>query len=140
MSKGTGAALVRQPSSRLLRGSNNRRGDLVKALIIGGIAALTIGVVGAVPASATPEQEYRFLQAISSLGSSYGGWPQFLSGIEPVPVGHQVCSALNRGGDPLTPVLRAAGNSKYSGYYANIFAGYAVHHLCPEHTGAVGPV
>jgi hypothetical protein len=106
----------------------------------GGIAALTVGLVGAVPASATPEQEYRFLQAIGSLGSSYASWPQFLSGLEPVPVGYQVCAALDRGGDPLTPVLEAAGDSRYSDYYATIFAGYAVHHLCPVHTGAVGSV
>lgn len=114
--------------------------QVMKRLIIGGIAALTIGLVGAVSASATPEEEYHFLQAIGSLGSSYAGWPQFLSGIEPVPVGYQVCSALDRGGDPLTPVVQAAGDSKYSDYYATIFAGYAVQYLCPEHTGAVGSV
>ncbi|PRC43988.1 hypothetical protein C6A85_000000102530 [Mycobacterium sp. ITM-2017-0098] len=104
------------------------------------VIVVAAGLVGAVPASATPEQEYRFLQSIGSLGSSYASWPQFLSGVEPVPVGHQVCSALDRGGDPLTPVLQAAGDSMYSDYYATIFAGYAVHHLCPEHTGAVGSV
>ena len=112
----------------------------MKKIVIGGLAALTIGLVGAVPASATPEEEYHFLQAIGSLGSDYGGWPQFLSGIEPVPVGYRVCSALDRGGDPLTPVVQAAGDSKYSDYYATIFAGYAVSYLCPEHTGAVGSV
>lgn len=123
------------------RGQQQRcGGGLVKETIIGGISALTIGLVGAFPASATPEQEYSFLQSISSLGSSYADWPQFLSGIDPVPVGYQVCSTLNRGGDPLTPVLHAAGVSDYSGYYANIFAGYAIHHLCPEHSGAVGSV
>ena len=57
-----------------------------------------------------------------------------------MPVGYQVCSALDRGGDPLTPVLQAAGNSNYSDYYATIFAGYAIQYLCPEHTGAVGSV
>lgn len=112
----------------------------MKKLILGGIAVLAIGLVDASPASATPEDEYQFLQAIGSLGSSYASWPQFLSGIEPVPVGYQVCSALDRGGDPLAPVLRAAGESKHSEYYATIFAGYAVQHLCPEHTGAVGSV
>ncbi|KUI17409.1 hypothetical protein AU191_08870 [Mycolicibacterium acapulense] len=112
----------------------------MKKLIFGGIAALTVGLVSAVPASATPEDEYQFLQAIGSLGSSYAGWPQFLSGMEPVPVGYRVCSALDRGGDPLTPVIQAAGSSKYSDYYATIFAGYAVQHLCPEHRGAVGSV
>ncbi|WP_396835441.1 DUF732 domain-containing protein [Mycobacterium sp. ITM-2016-00316] len=90
--------------------------------------------------SATPERDYRFLQAIGSLGSSYTDWPQFLSGMEPVLVGHQVCSALDRGGDPFAPILQAAGDSQYSRYYGNIFAGYAVQHLCPEHTGAVGSV
>jgi hypothetical protein len=94
----------------------------------------------AVPASAAPDDEYQFLQAIGSLGSDYAGWPQFLSGIEPVPVGYEVCSTLDRGGDPLTPVLRAAGDSAYSDYYASIFAGYAIQHLCPEHTGAIGSV
>lgn len=117
-----------------------RGGHLAKELIIGCIVALTIGLVSAASASASPEQEYRFLQAISSLGSSYASWPQFLSGIEPVSVGRQVCSTLDGGGDPIMPVLDAAGDSEYSGYYANIFAGYAVHHLCPEHSGAVGSV
>jgi hypothetical protein len=92
----------------------------------------------AVPASATPQGEYQFLQALGSLGSDYAYWPQFLSGIEPVPVGYQVCSALDRGGDPSAPVLQAAGNTDYSDYYATIFAGYAVQYLCPEHVGAVG--
>jgi hypothetical protein len=113
---------------------------LVKELIVGGIAALSIGLVDAVPASATPAEEYRFLQAIGSLGSDYASWPQFLSGMEPVPVGHQVCSALDRGGDPIAPVLQAAGDSRNSEYYATIFAGYAVQHLCPQHAGAIGSV
>ena len=139
----------RQPGSlarlgarlRPRRGPKQRGGDdLVSKFIIGGIGTIAVGLVYAVPASATPEHEYHFLQAISSLGSSYASWPQFLSGMDPVPVGHQVCSALDRGGDPLTPVLRAAGDSEYSSYYANIFAGYAVQHLCSEHTGAVGSV
>lgn len=93
-----------------------------------------------VAASSTPELDYRFLQAVGSLGSSYTGWPQFLSGMEPVPVAHQVCFALDRGGDPFVPILQAAGNSEYSDYYANIFAGYAIQYLCPEHNGAVGSV
>ncbi|MCT7659142.1 DUF732 domain-containing protein [Mycobacterium deserti] len=104
------------------------------ALVVGG------GVAMVPPASANPEQEYEFLQALGSLGSDYASWPEFLSGIEPVPVGYQVCSALDRGGEPLAPVLQAAGNSPYPDYYAAIFAGYAVGHLCPEHTGKVGPV
>lgn len=120
--------------------SHRRKGHLAKELVTGGVVALAIGLVGAAPASAAPEAEYRFLQSIASLGSSYSGWPQFLSGIDPVPVGYQVCSTLNRGGNPVAPVLRAAGESKYSDYYATIFAGYAVQHLCPEHTGAVGSV
>lgn len=96
-----------------------------------------------VTASPTPELDYRFLQAVGSLGSSYTAytaWPQFLSGMEPVPVAHKVCFALDRGGDPFVPILQAAGNSEYSDYYANILAGYAIQHLCPEHTGAVGAV
>jgi hypothetical protein len=97
-------------------------------------------LIGAVSASATPQEEYQFPQAIGSLGSSYASWPDFLSEMQPVPVAHQVCSTLNRGGDPLAPVLQAAGDSKHADYYATIFAGYAVHHLCPEHTGAVGSV
>lgn len=112
----------------------------MKELTVGWMAALTIGLVVAGPAAATPEAEYRFLQSLASLGSDYSNWPQFLGGIDPVPVGYQVCSALDRGGDPLTPVLQAAGDSEYSSYYANIFAGYAIQHLCPEHTGAVGSV
>ena len=109
-------------------------------VLSGGLGAVALTMFVAAPASATPEDEYYFLQAIGSLGSSYASWPQFLSGIEPVPTGYQVCSALDRGGDPLAPVLQAAGDSNYSDYYATIFAGYAVHHLCPEHTDAVGSV
>lgn len=126
--------------SRREIGHKRYGGGLVKELTIGCIAALTIGLVVAGPAAATPEAEYRFLQSIASLGSSYSDWPQFLRGIEPVPVGYQVCAALDRGGDPLMPVLQAAGDSEHSSYYANIFAGYAIQHLCPQHSGAVGSV
>lgn len=114
--------------------------SLAGAILGAALAPLTVSLINAVPASATPDQEYQFLQAISSLGSDYASWPHFLSGIEPVPVGYQVCSALDRGGDPLRPVLQAAGNSNYSDYYATIFAGYAVQYLCPKHTGAIGSV
>ncbi|WP_082961747.1 DUF732 domain-containing protein [Mycobacterium sp. 852002-51152_SCH6134967] len=90
--------------------------SLAPVILGGGIATIAISLVGATPASATPEDEYQFLQAIGSLGSSYASWPHFLSGMEPVTVGHQVCAALDRGGDPLTPVLQAAGNSPYPDY------------------------
>lgn len=112
----------------------------LRAVIVAGIATVAFVFAGVSPATATPEQEYNFLQAIGSLGSSYTGWPAFLSGMDPVAVGHQVCSTLDGDGNPLTPVLQAAGSAEYSSYYANIFAGYAVNHLCPEHTGAVGSV
>ncbi len=109
------------------------------AATVSGLAVVA-GLAGAVPASATPEDEYRFLQAIASMNGSYSSWPRFLSGMQPVPVALQACAALDRGGDPLAPVLEAAGPSDYSHYYATIFVGYAIQHLCPEHTGAVGPV
>jgi hypothetical protein len=113
----------------------------MKRLLIGGIAALSIGLTGApAQAGATPytDKDMNFVATVSQLG--FVGDTDAL-----IQDGNSVCARLDRGastGDVEQWVAREPINthSTNTGYYAALFVQYAAVNYCPAHATDQGSI
>jgi hypothetical protein len=112
-------------------------GRPTKKAIIGGIAAIAIGLAAAPVAGADPgysSADLDFIAAVSHEPPGYYGDPDRL-----IKTGNVVCGRLDDGANWQTVeaeiiIHHGAGWEGYAGYNAAIFKQYAIVHLCPRHS------
>jgi hypothetical protein len=111
----------------------------MKKLIIGGLAALAIGLTAAPVAQAAPytAADLDFIAAVTDLGY-YGDKDRLIK------TGHVVCELLDDEANWQTIeaeiVIHHGSGRKDEGYYAAWFEQYAVYHYCPRHSDKLGVI
>ena len=119
----------------------------MKKLILGGLAALAIGLIGA-PVAGADSNDRAFIKAtdkvISGVGPSAGpdgwiGFPKVPAQLR-IDTAHGVCARLDDGALCANDFIVAAFDDRrqHAGYLAAWFEQIAVYHYCPRHSDKIG--
>jgi hypothetical protein len=105
--------------------------------LIGGIAALVVGLSVATPAHADDTQDQIFLTSLGIRGISCSSLPGCGGNDELLGLGRALCTDLSKTLDPALEVSWLIANQHFSKEQATVVVGSAIGAYCPEHMPAL---
>ncbi|SCX27230.1 DUF732 domain-containing protein [Mycolicibacterium fluoranthenivorans] len=107
------------------------------AALIGGIAALVVGISVAAPAQADDTQDQIFLTSLGNRGISCSSLPGCQGNGQLLGLGQALCTDLSKTLDPVLEVRSLVVNQYFSKDQATVVVGSAIGAYCPEHLPAL---
>jgi Protein of unknown function (DUF732) len=105
--------------------------------LIGGIAALVVGLSVSTPAHADDTQDQIFLTSLGIRGISCSSLPGCPSNADLIGLGHALCTDLSRTGDAALEARSLIANQNFSVEQAAGVVGSAIGAYCPEYLPAL---